>query len=245
MRLWLFNTEITFVRGSENINALWRSKILQAREVTCFSLSTFFNTPKAAMKIYYRDDSGISSQPHPKSNVPFKDRYYFHTRKDLVGFFQGPGLKRMAQRFHDRLQDRISNLEVNHDWIEFADLYSFVQDMLTGPAIEAMCGPVLLNRNSTFIDDFWQLDSDILIFFKGLPRWTTPRAWKNRERLLTAVKTWHAYAQEHFDESCVEADGHDRFYGSPIIRLRQNYLPKVDGLDADACAAQDLGLLWA
>ena len=174
MRLRLYDTEINFVTGSASIIALWRSRVLEAKEVTCFSLRNFFDTPKAAMKIYLTDDSGINSQPHPSSDIPFKDRYYFHTRRDTVSFFQGPGLKHIAHRFQDLLRDRVAKLEVTHDWVEFTDLYSFIQDMLTGPAIEAMCGPTLMEQNPTFVDNFWRLDSDILLFFKKFPRWLAP-----------------------------------------------------------------------
>jgi len=233
------------VSGSDNIISVWRSKALEAKAVACFSLRYFFNTPRRAMKIYHTDSSGINLQPHPNSNTPFKDRYYFHTRRDMVGFFSGPGLKHFSNRFQSLLRRQISQVDVGHEWIEFADLYSFVQDLLIGPAIEAMCGPTLIAQNPTFVDDFWKFDSDLLYFFKGCPRWLAPRAWRNRNRILGSLKTWHAYAREHFDESCIEADGHDQFHGSPLMRSRQNYLPKIYSLDADALASQDLGLIWA
>lgn len=197
------------------------------------------------MKIYHTDDSGINLQPHPSSNVPFKDRYYFHTRKDTVGFFNGPGLKNIAYRFQGLLKARISQLDIAEDWIEFPDLFLFIQDVLTGPVIEAMCGPALIDQCPTFVEDFWKLDGDILYFFKGFPRWLAPRAWRNRDKLLDSVKKWHTYARENFDASFVESDGHDRCYGSPLMRSRQNYPSKVDGLNADALASQDLGLIWA
>ena len=107
-----------------------------------------------------------------------------------------------------------------------------------------MCGPVLLDQNPTFVDEFWKFDSDMLYFFKGYPRLFAPRAWRNRTRVLDSLKKWHAYARENYEESCIESDGHDRFYGSPLMRSRQDYLPKVDSLDADALASQGLGLIW-
>ena len=59
------------------------------------------------------------------------------------------------------------------------------------------------------------------------------------------MKSWQTYARDNFDESCIEPDGHDRFHGSPLMRTRQDYLSKVESLDSDAIASQDLGLLWA
>ncbi|MCJ1394726.1 hypothetical protein MMC18_007606, partial [Xylographa bjoerkii] len=244
IRLKLLNQDLYFVTGSDNIISVWRSEILEAREVTSFSLRYFFNTPKAAMKIYLTDDSGIGLQPHPSSTIPYKDRYYFHNRKTTVGFFSGPELKSNAYRFQDLLQSQILHLDIGHDWVEYPDLYLFVKELLTAPAIEALCGPELIGQTPSFAEDFWKLDSDIYYFFKCCPRFLMPQAWRNREILLTGIKKWHAYARENFQESLVEADGHDRIYGSPLMRSRQEYLSQVDSLDADALASQDLGLLY-
>ena len=245
MRVKLFNQELNFITGSENIIAVWRSKVLEAREVTSFSLRIFFNSPESSMKIYKTDDSGINPQPHPKSSIPSKDRYYHRTRKNTVGFFNGPGLKHMAHRFQDLLKTRLQNVVIGQAWTEYDDLYAFVQDMITGPAVEAMCGPRLIEQNQNFVKQFWTLDQDILLFFKGYPRWFCRRAWSNRETLLSSIKNWHTWARANFNESSIEPDGHDKFYGSPLMRTRATYLPEIDLLDADALASQDLSLLWA
>ena len=244
-RLQLGVTELNFVQGPDDIVSVWRSKMLEAKAVTCFSVRQFFNTPRRAMKIYHEDDSGINLQPHPKSNQPWKDRYYFHTRKETVGFFNGPGLKHFGDRFQQLLKRDVASLQVGPEWTDQSDLYSFIQYLIIGPAIEAMCGPRLLERNPTFAQDFWQFDIDMLYFFKGWPRLLAPRAWRNRTRILNNLKDWHAHAKEHFTENCVESDGHDPFYGSPLMRRRAEYLAQMDGLDADALASQDLGLIWA
>lgn len=197
------------------------------------------------MRAYMGDDSGINPKPHPNSNVAHNNRYYFQNRRHIVGFFNGSGLRNLGNRFADLLTERITEVEVGDGWTKHTDLYGFIQRLLIGPAIEAMCGPVLLQHNPAFGEDLWKLDSDILYFFKAYPTWLVPRAYRNRAKLLRNVKNWHAYARNNFDNFCVEADGHDRFYGSPLIRSRQGYLSKVDSLDADALASQDLGLLWA
>lgn len=243
--LQLFTTRINFVTGSDYITALWRSKDLDAKAVTSFSLKEFFLTPAESMKVYQGDNSGINPKPHPTSDTAEKNRYYYQNRKAIVGFFNGSGLKSMGNRFSDLLISRVKRLDLGHEWTKYQDLYEFIQGLLIGPAVEAMCGPVLLDQNKTFGDDFWKLDHDILYFFKAYPRWIAPRAYQNRDKILQSMKNWHAFARDNFDESCVEPDGHDRFYGSPIMRSRQEYLSNVDHLDADAIASQDLGLLWA
>ncbi|KAL8755569.1 MAG: hypothetical protein Q9184_004760 [Pyrenodesmia sp. 2 TL-2023] len=174
-----------------------------------------------------------------------RNRYYYQNRKAIVGFFNGPGLKSMGNRFVDLLTKKIGTLDLNQHWTEQEDLYTFVQKLLIGPAVEAMCGPILLEQNPDFGNNFWQLDHDIYYFFKAYPKWLTPGAYRNRSKLLNDVKSWHTIARERFEESSIEPDGHDPFYGSLLMRTRQQYLTNVDGLDADAIASQDLGLLWA
>lgn len=154
MRVRFFTTEINFVTGSDNIAAVWRSKGLDAKAVTCFSLKKFFDTPDRAMKIYHADNSGINPQPYGGDCIPTKDRYYFLVRKHTVGFFNGPGLKHFGNRFATLLIRKIRQLDLGTSWVEHEDLYAFVQNLLIGPAIEAMCGPVLLDQNPTFMDDF-------------------------------------------------------------------------------------------
>ncbi|KAL8925503.1 MAG: hypothetical protein Q9208_003394 [Pyrenodesmia sp. 3 TL-2023] len=197
------------------------------------------------MRVYLGDDSGINPQPHPQSNVTEKNRYYYQNRRAIVGFFNGPGLKSMGNRFVDLLIKEIATLDLGQHWTEREDLYTFVQKLLIGPAVEAMCGPILLDQNPDFGDNFWQIDHDIYYFFKAYPKWLALGAYRNRSKLLNDVKRWHILAREQFESSKIELDGHDPFYGSPLMRTRQQYLANVDGLDADAIASQDLGLLWA
>lgn len=162
-----------------------------------------------------------------------------------MAFFIGPGLKHFGNRFQDVLKKQLSEIRIEQDLVELPALYSFMQDLLIGPAIETMCGPTLIVQNPTFLNDFRKFDYDLLYFFKSCPRWLAPRAWKNRDQIPTSLKSWHAFARDHFDESSIGEDGHDRFYGSPMMRSRQTYLLKMDSIDANALASQDLGLVWA
>ena len=66
------------------------------------------------------------------------DRYYFLTRKETVGFSNGPGLKHFGNRFGAALTKEIGRLDLddcNNDWVKHDDLYAFIQNLLIGPAI--------------------------------------------------------------------------------------------------------------
>lgn len=245
MALKLGRNRVNFVSGAETVAKLWRSKNLDATAETSFSLKVFFATPDYSMRVYLGDKSGVSPQPHPESNVVEKNRYYYQNRKAVVGFFNGAGLKSMGNRFVDLLIKEITMLHLGPQWTEQEDLCAFVQKLFIGPAVEAMCGPILLAQNPDFGNNFWQIDHDMYYFFKAYPKWFAPGAYRNRRKLLNDVKSWHTIARQRFEESSIERDGHDPFYGSPLMRTRQQYLSNVDGLDADAIASQDLGLIWA
>lgn len=131
------------------------------------------------MKVYTGDNSGINPQPHLDSNIASKDRYYYQNRKAIVGFFNGNGLKSMANRFSALLTKEIHQLDLGYSWTECEDLYGFIQKLLVGPAVDAMCGPVLLDQSPTFGDDFWKIDHDIYYFFKAYPKWFVSRAYQN------------------------------------------------------------------
>lgn len=243
--LQFFTTRINFVTGSENITTLWRFKELDAKAVVCFSLKNFFSTPKNSMKVYAGDSSGVSPKPHGESNIATKDRYYYQNRKAILGFFNGPGLTSMGNRFSALLTKEISRIDVSHEWTDHDDLHRFILNLLIGPAVEALCGPVLLKQNPTFGDELWRMNHDVYYFLKGYPRWFASRAYSNRDKLLRSVKGWHSFARDNFHDSCIESDGHDPHYGSALMRARQDYLSQIDYLDADALASQDLGLIWA
>ncbi|KAL2041651.1 hypothetical protein N7G274_005435 [Stereocaulon virgatum] len=166
------------------------------------------------MKVYLGETSGIKPQPHPSSNsIAPKDRYYYQNRKAIVGFFNSPGLKSMGNRYSNLLIKEVNRLDLSHDWTKCEDLYSFIQNLLIGPTVEAMCGPVLLAQKPTFRKEFWNIDHDIFYFFKAYPRWLAPRAYRNRSKLLNSVKTWHMFARDNCTDDCIEPDGYDQYYG--------------------------------
>ena len=197
------------------------------------------------MKVYIGDTSGVNPKPHKESNFASKDRYYYQNRKAIVGFFNGPGLVSTGNRFSNLLIKEIGQLDIGHEWSDHEDLYRFIQNLFIGPAVQALCGSVLLKQNPNFGDELWKMDHDMYYFFKGFPRWLAPRAYLNRRKLLRSVKDWHSFARDNFHELCIESDGHDPFYGSPLMRTRQDYLSQIKYFDADSLGSQDLGLLWA
>ncbi|MCJ1307351.1 hypothetical protein MMC25_000997 [Agyrium rufum] len=246
VRLSFFNVEVNMISGFDAVTAVWRAKCLDSKPAVCIAMERFFGTPKEALEFYGADDSGISLQPHPMSQVERQHRVYFHTHKVTQGFMTGPGLAHFTDRFQSLLKQQIDHSGVKSgEWIEMPCFFSFLRDMLSTAAITTMCGPSLLEVSPTLISDLWEFDRSLPYFFKGYPKWLAPKAWAARKRCLDGMKRWHQHAVNNFTEDAIEEDGHDKYYGAPLMRSRQEYFSKMESLNADALASENIGLMWA
>ena len=233
------------ISGFDAVNAVWKAKCLDSKPAVCIAMEWFFGTTKTALKFYDQDDSGISLQPHPNSKISPAHRIYYHTHKVMQGFMNGPGLATFASRFQYTLATQIAESGITQDWTELPDLFSFLRDILSTAAITTMCGPSLIALSPTMIQDLWEFDRSLPYFFKGYPRWLAPKAWKGRQRCLNNFKRWQAFAAQNFDDSCIDEDGYDPYYGAPLMRSRQEYFSKMELIDQDALASENIGLMWA
>ena len=204
-----------------------------------------FKTPKGALEFYKSDNSGISLQPHPNSNIMPEHRIYYHTHKATVDFLSGTQLKSLASCFQANLRKRIDDSHIGYDWIDMPDLFSFLQSEILYAALESFCGPHMLSLNPTFVEDFWNFDRGMIHLLKRYPRWLIPQSWSLREKCLDAVKKWHTFAKEHGDETMEYPDNaQDPVYGTKLMRARQEYFSKMSPMTTDAIASADLGIIW-
>jgi hypothetical protein len=108
-----------------------------------------------------------------------------------------------------------------------------------------MFGQYILTLNPTLCKDFWLFDKYFAYLAKGYPRWMNPSEYRARDKCLAAVKKWHGFVREHCEDSQCEPDsGYDPKFGAEIMRYRQRMWSKMDAMDVDAAASEDLGFLW-
>jgi hypothetical protein len=232
------------VSGFDQISSVWRSRVLDTKPAAVLALQRLFKTPTATLNAWLFDDSGTSSRPHPMSNVQDAHRLYYHTHRSTHAFMTGKSLKAFGDHFQNLLMEYISKQNIGSDWVEIDDLYTFIQTALSTAAVEAMCGPVLLALNPNWIQDFWEFDNSLPRFLGGLPWLFARKGWNARQRCLDGVKAWHKYAKQHFDESSVAEDGFDPYWGSSLMRSRQAIWDKIEAIDENGRASEDLGILW-
>ena len=238
------------VSGADHYVTLFNNKAsrsMNTKAAVLLALENLFGTPANVIPFYAADDSGVNSTPLPGSRVRPEHRItYFQTRA-AHKHLSGPGLVQMTELFLNVLRRRIHASHIESEWVDLPDLYQFLQHEVFSAAVEALCGTHLLSQSPTFVEDFWEFVSSVPTLFKGFPRWMSPKPYRIRDRLLDAIKRWHKLAHERSD--CTKIDANDPewepYFGSKLMRARQEYSRSMEFMNADALAAEDLGLIFA
>lgn len=211
------------------------------------SVQKMFGMPEATLSLFISDDSGIGSVPIPtSSSIPPHQRIDYLTHLSLVKLFTGPGLKELGDRFTQNLTEQLlTKSSIGFEWKCVPDLLSIMQEELLQAALKSMCGNYLLSLNPNFIDDFWAFNDGVHMLAKGYPRLFFPAAYKAREKCLESIKIWHRFIRGHFDQPDRDPAGWNPYFGSEYIKFRLKMWSKMDQINDDSAAAEDLGLIWA
>lgn len=211
-------------------------------------LENAFGSPTSATPAFSRDNTGIFSQPLEGSKPLEPHNRLFHlSHKTVHNGLSGNGLVDLASRFMTLLEDELSKLDVGDNWIDIPDFYSVIQHTVFKASTAALCGPHLFELNPDFTTDFWDFDTRMPGLFKNLPRWMIPKSFDVRDRLKSAILKWHKYANDHLDLNDPELAKQEweEFFGAKVMRDRQRDYSGIDGMNKEALAANDLGMIWA
>ena len=236
--------EFYILQGAANILALFKQHSLSAFAVHGSLLRHVFSLPRAAAEVYYKDDSGEHSKAHIDSIIEPRNRVDFLTRSSFLKFLTGPGLAPVSRRFECNVTQRLELLDIGAEWTRRSNLMDLFHHDLSAAVLDSMCGPTLVEQNPGFPRDLWILDHNVMTLFGRTPRFLVPNAYGARDRALSAVKKWHAWARENFDAKSVDVDGDDPFWGAKFFRDRQTMFFNMDGFNADAIASQELAFIW-
>ncbi|OTA54017.1 cytochrome P450 [Hypoxylon sp. EC38] len=239
---------VFFYRNVEDIKAAFRaSKKTTNKSTTLFALRNLFDLPKSAVQFYLDDNSGVGRKPREGSNVEPENRINYLITLNLKKYLSSHYLEDLGRRYMTALRSHLDTFNVTDEWVEFPDLHSFVQQATIKPAVETMVGSEFFKLNPNFVEDLLIFQQYIPDFLHLLPNWLMPRAYQVRKRLLQNVKKWHQHAHEHYDCSRLGPEDPDwePYFGSKLIRVRENYSLKTKGMTPDARATEDLGLIFA
>ncbi|KAI0163977.1 cytochrome P450 [Xylariaceae sp. FL1272] len=211
-----------------------------------------FGTPKSAMHIYRDDKSGIGSVPVAGSTTPDHLRVWHHQHRTASRFLQGESLKQLGVRVVQHLSADLAKSDPDDpidsgEWAEVPDFYVWWTRRLFAAAITALCGPYLVSLNPGFVDHFWEYMESWPTISKFYPRLVAPKAYAARQRILDAIKRWHAHARQHSDyrDNGPNAPAWDEHWGSAWLKVRQQWGQDTGSMNDDALASEDLALITA
>ncbi len=247
----IVNRKLHLITGKESTLTLFRnSRDLSTAPSTILVIENLFGSPASCRPVYENDNTGIYSEPAAGSRpIKPQNRIYYGIHKALHANLAGPGLADLATRFIANLITEIEqDTNIGFDeWVEIPDLYAHIQKMIFKSSTSALCGPYFFSLNPDITEDFWKFDSSAPGLFKLLPRFMIPESFAVRDKLHASVKKWHRHANEHFDWNDEELDKEqwEPYFGAKIMRERQRLNLAIEGFNADAIAATDLGMIWA
>lgn len=189
----------------------------------------------------------MAAKPKKGSIVEQKNRVHYWQASLAQKYLSGQYLWKISKRYFEIIQKNLNASNIQHEWVELPDLYRFLQMEVSRASIETMCGSHIFRINPNLVEDFWTFESQVPTLVCGLPEWMTPKACKVRRKLLDGIKAWHAFAHEHSDCSKIQPEDPDwdPYFGIQLVKARQYHNLRMDSMDADARASEDLGLLFA
>lgn len=248
LRIRLGPMKLCMVAKADHVAAFFKaSKDLSPKFGVLLSLENIFGTPSDVIPYYKMDNSGTCPVPNVGSNVKPEYRLNYLQVQAAHKHLNGHGLAQMTGHFMKVLHRQMEQRQIGQDWIDMPDLFAFLQHEVFRASVESLTGKYLLSRNPGFVDDFWEFDRSVPTLIKGLPQWLNPRPYEIRQRLLDAVKDWHTTARQYSDSAKVGVDDPewDPYWGSKLMRAREEYSKPIHFMNEDALAAEDLGLIFA
>jgi hypothetical protein len=224
------------------------SRQLTTKPSSVLVLVNAFGFGSESAHVLHRDDTGVLEKPIPGS-APLepRNRIFHITHKTIHDYLMGTNLVTLASKFVGYLEIELGALDIGDEWTEVPDFYAIIQKAIFTASTTAICGPHIFALNPNFNDEFWAFDDGcIQTLFKGIPRWLAPKSYRIRDKCKASIRKWQKYAFEHFDWDDEELANQewDEYYGGKLMRERSRRQRLMDGMNDEAMAGNDLGMIW-
>ncbi|CAH0038134.1 unnamed protein product [Clonostachys solani] len=243
----IFREDIYLVQGPKNVAEMFHSPQLTITRSWSLVLRQCFGMKQRAVDAYLADTSGTREKPIPGSNPRPQDRLSHMTHKNLTaGLLQNSSLGPATDRYREHLEQSLDEMGIGHDWAYMPDMTEFLQTHIGSSLIRTLFGERLLSQNPDFISDLWEYDEHVMSLAQRYPRIWIPKTYSIRDRLLAAVKKWHAEAVKN-DEVSEFDDGKltDSWWGTKMMKERYRLLLGGTGQDEDSVASTNLAFIWS
>ncbi|KAF9699651.1 hypothetical protein EKO04_002455 [Ascochyta lentis] len=249
LRLRLMVMNVVYLTEPDHISSLFRRSGELTNGPYRKFVSSTFGVPKDFQKFFAADNTGLSRNPLPGTNVKPEHRVDYLMHTFIVQFMTGKSLKSLARRFTANMEDRLKT-QSRAEGSETHDcLYDFVKVNMFHSSVTAMFGKQLFKIDPDFCDHFWRFEEGMPELAKSLPRFIYPKQYKARDVCLQTVRTWQRKLDEQRNRDPdaayeLSVKDYDDFFGSGIVKKRHLAFAKMEVMGVDARASEDLALLW-
>ncbi|KAK2839356.1 hypothetical protein FQN49_006220 [Arthroderma sp. PD_2] len=207
-----------------------------------------FNLSKRAADILKADNSGSARQPLPGSTVPPEKRILRMQHENTFSLLASKsGINVFISQSTNFLEKLIITNGVEDQWVEFPDLFSFIQDLTSKAIINALCGPRLIEKNPGFIESFWTFDLNVHYLNIGILTSFKTDAYNARDQCIQAIIEWKKAAiQDSKNTIYPNSMLWDDIWGLKVMRDRDEMYSRFPEFSDDTTrAGSDLGIIWA
>jgi hypothetical protein len=225
-----------------------QSRKFSAKASVAIGIYRIFGTPKQLLpSLYENDDTGSDVLPIPGArDVAPHLRIHHIVHVHSVKYMSGNRVKPITERLMETITKSMLNSGIGGVWLEMDDLFEFYKVKLLHASLNCMFGEYLTALHPSFVDDYWKFDECTPTLVKGLPSFMVPRSWAARRKCLQSLKHWKAYVEKLADaDDRTSYHGHDPHFGSELIRQRHEAFNKMEPMNADSIASEDLAIMWA
>lgn len=244
--------DIFIVQGPKNVAKVFHDSNLVVTRAYSLVLQQCFGMQQRAVDAYLADTSGSRRKPIEGSVPGQLDRISLVTHENLVSGLLQDGLGAASQRFENFFQESLhqdtteyETIVGRHSWRDEPDLDAFFQRHVGCSLIKTLFGHNMLRQDLDFMDKLWEYDSNVMRLAQRMPAFWFPRAYELRDRLLHAVKSWHAKGRAHTKSSDKDEAGLVYWWGTKMMKERHSMLLGATGQDEDSVASTDLAFIWA
>ncbi|KAI0180581.1 cytochrome P450 [Hypoxylon sp. FL1284] len=162
-------------------------------------------------------------------------------------YLSGPHLQALSERYLTNLERNVQSLDIHDEWIEFPDLYTFLQGLVSSATIEALMGSKVFEINPNIVEDFWTYERATPQFIRCFPRWLIPTPYKARDRIFDTMKKLEELASQNVPRlsSGPEDPEWEPYLGSKFLRARHEYGQFLRPLPDDTKAWEKMGIMFA
>ena len=133
----------------------------------------------------------------------------------------------------------------NQEWTE-VEIHGFLRQAMSKAAISALIGPNIFKRSPSFVEDYWQFDTNFKSLLYGMPTLLCQKETLARDRVLEKVKSFLTGAWDRVDwnnEQQIDADW-EPVFGSRMVRELEKFLHGL-GISVHGRASIELSLIFA